>query len=108
LELVGIDDPSQRLDQPVRYLEGEHAHDLSERVVDDDPRFPINRCRLRNDSPTRHQLEQGENEWRDSLSSIEGLADGGCLAATVAVEDDIGSEEVHQLPEVAVAGGGEE
>ena len=106
LELVGIDDATHRLDNAVKDVEAENADDLALRVMSDEPRPAVDEYRLDGYPQSGRLFEQTEDEGGHLVPSVEGLADGGRLAASIAVEDGVRGEEVHQLVEIAVAGSG--
>ncbi len=94
LELVGVDDATHGLDHAVEDLEREHTDDLVLLVVGDDPWAAVDEDRFKSYPQSLGPSEQLDEESGDLFSSEDGVGRAGRLAASVAVEGGIRSQEV--------------
>jgi hypothetical protein len=108
LELVRVDDAAQRLDHAVVHFERDNADNLALGIVGDDPRVPVDEYRVCGYPTPGCLIEHGNDEGGNVVPSVERLANGGRLAAPIAVEDGVCGQKVHQLVQIAAPRRGEE
>jgi len=108
LELVGVDDGADHLDQAVGDVQGEDGDHAAFAVVGDSARLTVDHGRHAVAALLLRPAEQPEEEPGDPFRPIQRLAQGLALVAAVADRDHVRREQLQQCVKVTAADGFEE
>ena len=108
VQLVGVDDGPDRLNQAVGDVQDEHGDHAALAIVGDRTRLAVDPGWLGADAHLRGPSLQPEQELGHPFGSRQRLGQRPGLAATVADHDHVRREQFEQGGHVAALGGGEE